>query len=91
MNNVMKKAILVDVRETWEYKEQHITNSILIPFSRLPDELERKLPNKLAEVYVFCSSGERSKVAKDFLDEHGYKKVASLGTIENAREFLDER
>lgn len=55
------QALLVDVREHLEYKEEHIPKALLHPSSRfnaqnLPDPFEKK-------IVFYCLSGKRSLVA----------------------------
>lgn len=87
-NRKEQKIVFLDTRDSWEYRENHLEGSILIPINRLEREYRRKLPNKKARIYVYCSTGDRSKVAKDFLKSQGYLDVRDLGTLEIARTRL---
>ncbi|HYH05250.1 MAG TPA: rhodanese-like domain-containing protein [Bacillota bacterium] len=69
---------LVDVRTSEEYREGHIPGSILLPLDRLTTEAEETLPDKNAEMIVYCRSGNRSATASQSLTEMGYTNVANL-------------
>ena len=91
MKNVANNVVFLDVRDTWEYKKKHLENSILIPFNKLPYTLENAIPNKNAKIIIFCSTGDRSKVAEKYVKEKGYKNTISVGTLENAEKIQLEK
>lgn len=74
-------AITVDVREPSEYAESHIKNAVLIPLGTIGAETLQILPDKNAEILIYCRSGRRSKeAAKKFL-ALGYTNVYDFGGI----------
>jgi rhodanese-related sulfurtransferase len=75
--NSADKPILVDVREFFEYRKSRLKNSVNIPSSGnlefAADSLNRESP-----LFLYCTSGFRSKrVAKYFYDK-GFLKLYSL-------------
>jgi phage shock protein E len=76
-----KNVILLDVRTRNEYVMKHIPNSLLITLDLLAAEADKKLPNKAAEIYVYCASGNRSSMAVSILKKLGYTNVNNLGGI----------
>ncbi len=62
-------ALLVDVREPWEYDQIHIPGAVLIPLGEISDRLD-EIPEG-REVYVHCRMGGRSERAVQFLRAHG--------------------
>ena len=67
---------ILDTRTQTEYDAWHIPESILIPYTELPerlDELPRDKP-----VYTLCRSGVRSYFAYCFLKQNGFDEVAFL-------------
>lgn len=66
---VQEGAVLIDVREDWEYQEMRIPGAVLIPLSQVPDRLD-DIPEG-SDVYVHCRMGSRSARAVDFLLAHG--------------------
>lgn len=84
MKQEIKNVVFLDVRNTWEYKEKHLENSILIPFNKLSDDLEKTLKNKNTPIVIFCSTGTRSKVAEEYIIEKGYTNIIGTVTVEEA-------
>ncbi len=68
---------LVDVREKDEVRGGYIPGAIHIPRGFLEMQVEGKLPNKDAEVIVYCAGGTRSAFAAKSMAELGYKNVLS--------------
>ena len=69
--------IIIDVRSTQEFQEGHIDGAISIPeYEIKKDIIDRISPEE--EIIVYCSSGQRSKKAKQKLEKLGYKKVYNL-------------
>lgn len=75
--------IILDVRSESEYKEGHITDSILIPVDKLEDKAENILKEKDQKVLIYCRSGNRSAKAADILSKMGYTNVYDFGGINN--------
>jgi rhodanese-related sulfurtransferase len=75
---LLKEALVVDVREPWEYAEGHLPGAVNIPLSTLPARLA-ELPQD-RPILLVCNSGNRSGVAADFLVQQGFpgEKVYNL-------------
>ena len=73
--------IILDVREKEEFDEGHIPGAILIPYTEINEKAEDALPDKDAQILVFCRSGRRSKIASESLAELGYTKIKEFGGI----------
>jgi len=71
-------AILLDVREPFEWDEGHLEGAILLPQGRLPAEIAAAIPDRDASVVVYCRSGNRSYYATDTLQQLGYRDVVHL-------------
>lgn len=75
--NLDDKALLIDVREFFEYKKSRLKNAVNIPSSGNLDFTADTL-NKESSLFLYCTSGFRSKrVAKFFFDK-GFTKLYSL-------------
>lgn len=72
-----KEYIIVDVRTKEEYDESHIKDSINIPYDEIDGNIEL---DKDKNIFVYCSSGNRSKIAYDTLISLGYT-VHDLGAF----------
>lgn len=71
-------GILVDVRSPQEYEEGHMEGAISIPEYEIKKKAKVLLQNKEKAIIVYCSSGGRSKKAKEELKNMGYKYVYNL-------------
>lgn len=69
-------AMLVDVRETYEWGEGHIPGAKHIPLGQLQRRASELDPN--AELIMVCRSGHRSQVAAQALKRAGYANVSNL-------------
>lgn len=70
-------AVVIDVRESFEYAMGHVPGATLVPLSRLPGrvgELPRDEP-----VYVICATGNRSLHAADHLRRAGIDAISVAG------------
>jgi molybdopterin/thiamine biosynthesis adenylyltransferase/rhodanese-related sulfurtransferase len=68
---------LVDVREKDEFRAGFIPNAVHLPRGFLEMQAEQKLPQKDAEIVVYCAGGTRSAFAAKTLAELGYSNVVS--------------
>lgn len=76
------QVIILDVRTPQEFQEGHIKNAKLLPNENITTTTPPKeLPDKNAEILVYCRSGNRSKQASDKLVALGYTKVYDFGGI----------
>lgn len=69
--------IILDVRTKEEYDSLHIKNSINIPLDLIDESIDL---DKDKIIFVYCKSGNRSKVAYNKLKELGYT-VYDLGAL----------
>ena len=74
--------ILLDVRTQAEYDGGHIPGAVCLPVETFGDgELTVLLPDKHAEIFVYCRSGRRSAQAARLLTDQGYTAVTDFGGI----------
>lgn len=76
-----EECVILDVREQDEFDEGHIPGAILIPYTEISVKAEEMLPDKNAQILVYCRSGRRSKIAAANLAELGYTNVKEFGGI----------
>jgi len=80
-----RQALLIDVRETEEYEEEHIPGSLLYPMSYLDGDFLPKITE--CKIVVSCKGGQRSAVAAKQLMNEGLTDVLNLdGGIEAWKE-----
>ena len=76
-----EEHIILDTREQDEFDEGHIPGAILIPYAEIENKAEEMLPDKDAQILVYCRSGRRSKIASESLAKLGYTNVKEFGGI----------
>jgi rhodanese-related sulfurtransferase len=74
-------AVIIDVREAWEWEQERIAGAVLIPLAEVPQRLDEIPADR--DVYVHCRLGGRSAKAVEFLHEHGRPRAMNIaGGIE---------
>jgi molybdopterin/thiamine biosynthesis adenylyltransferase/rhodanese-related sulfurtransferase len=72
-------VVLIDVRETEEFGTAHLPGAKHVPKSYLETRIEGVVPDRDAQVVLYCQSGNRSAWAARTLEEDlGYTNVASM-------------
>lgn len=69
--------LLVDVREKDEFRGGYIPGAVHLPRGFLEMQAESKLPDKQAEIVLYCAGGTRSAFAAKSLADLGYENVLS--------------
>src|SRR5215204_3416101 len=72
------KAILVDVREDIEWANGHATQAVHLGKGILERDIEKAIPDRDAEIIMYCGGGFRSILTADVARRMGYRNVASL-------------
>jgi rhodanese-related sulfurtransferase len=70
-------ALLIDVREYFEYKGKRIKDAVNISSSGNL-EISTDTIDKNYSLFFYCSSGFRSKRAAEFFYDKGYRKLYNL-------------
>lgn len=77
----------IDVREDNEYAQDHARDAKHLGRGVLERDIEAIIPNKHAEIVLYCGGGYRSALAADSLGRMGYSNVTSMiGGIKAWRE-----
>ena len=69
---------ILDVRTPGEYQKIHIEGSHLIPIQQLQARIGELESKKHEDVFVYCSTGNRSTVASRILADLGFKRIYNL-------------
>jgi rhodanese-related sulfurtransferase len=78
---------LIDVREESEWTKDHIAGATYLGKGVIERDIEQRIPNKQAEIVLYCGGGFRSALAADNLQKMGYINVFSMdGGIRDWRE-----
>ncbi len=76
LNTDQPQPLLLDVRQPSEYEFCKIKDSILIPMSQVPAEIESLDPNR--EIVVICHHGIRSRSVGRYLEQNGFNNIINL-------------
>ncbi|HEX8735026.1 MAG TPA: rhodanese-like domain-containing protein [Pyrinomonadaceae bacterium] len=71
-------ATLVDVREDNEWNEAHAEGAIHLGRGVIERDIVHQIPDKDAELILYCGGGFRSALAADNLQKMGYTNVFSM-------------
>ena len=69
---------LVDVREDSEWAAGHAAGAIHLGKGIIERDIEATIPDKDAEIILYCGGGVRSVLAADAIQKMGYTNVASM-------------
>lgn len=73
--------ILLDVRRADEFATGHIPGAVNLPNEEIGKAEIPSLPDKNQTIYIYCRSGNRSKLAADKLLALGYTNLIEFGGI----------
>jgi len=90
-NSSRNKAILLDVRTREEREIAKIEGAIWIPLNELHKNLDILEDDKDKKIIVFCHTQNRSKIASNFLRQHGFEAFYMAGGIDAWAERIDTR
>jgi rhodanese-related sulfurtransferase len=71
-------TVLIDVRETDEWRAGHAVGAIHLSRGLLEGAIEEKVPALDTPILLYCAGGNRSALSADNLQKMGYTNVASL-------------
>jgi rhodanese-related sulfurtransferase len=72
------KARLIDVREESEWEAGHAQGAQHIGKGVIERDIEERVPDKNAELILYCGGGFRSALSADNLQKMGYTNVSSM-------------
>lgn len=73
-----KNGILIDVRSKQEFEEGHLPTAVHVSLYDIKKQIEKVVIDRSQLIVVCCSSGNRSKQAKQILEKMEYKEVYNL-------------
>ncbi len=71
-------AKLIDVREESEWAAGHARGAEHMGKGVIERDIEQRIPDKNAELILYCGGGFRSALSADNLQKMGYRNVASM-------------
>ncbi len=72
------RAKLIDVREESEWAAGHARGARHLGKGVIERDIEKEVPDKGAEIILYCGGGFRSALSADSLQRMGYTNVASM-------------
>ena len=72
------EALLIDVREESEWNAGHARGAIPMGKGVIERDIETRVPDRNAELILYCGGGFRSALSADNLQKMGYTNVASM-------------
>ena len=73
-----EKFRLVDTREESEWAKGHLPGATHLSKGVIERDVEERIPDKSAEIILYCGGGFRSALAADNLQKMGYTNVKSM-------------
>ncbi len=80
VNGIPSDAVILDVREDYEWVAGHADGALHIPLDQLPERLEELDPDE--DLYVICRTGGRSFRAAQWLVGQGYSAINVAGGMD---------
>jgi rhodanese-related sulfurtransferase len=72
------EAKLIDVREESEWEAGHARGALYLGKGVIERDIEERVPDKKAELILYCGGGFRSALSADNLQKMGYTNVSSM-------------
>ena len=69
---------VIDVRTAREYERGHVPGAKLIPIEELEHRFKAEISMEAESVLIYCASGERSRLACDYLSRQGYLNLYNM-------------
>jgi adenylyltransferase/sulfurtransferase len=78
LKNNGKSPVMLDVRESDEWRQGHLDGAIPLPRGFLEIKVETTIPDKSTPIIAYCAGGVRSLLAAKAMKEMGYHNVSSM-------------
>ena len=78
LSNDGKSHVILDVRESDEWRQGHLAGAVPLPRGFLEIKVETAIPDKNTPIIAYCAGGVRSLLAGKMLKEMGYQNVTSM-------------
>jgi len=78
LTNDGKSHVILDVRESDEWRQGHLAGAVPLPRGFLEIKVETAIPDKNTPIIAYCAGGVRSLLAGKMLKEMGYQNVTSM-------------
>lgn len=75
------QPLIIDVRTATEYQQEHIQESINIPYDEIAGRIAAFAPERDVRIVLYCRSGRRSGLAEQTLRQLGYRQIENRGGL----------
>ncbi|MFV9681202.1 rhodanese-like domain-containing protein [Pseudomonas sp. NY15367] len=82
-------SLLIDVRSAEEFSAGALPGAIRIGHDEIAAQITSIAANKDQPLVLYCRSGRRSGLAKQSLEELGYRQVINAGAYDDLRPLLE--
>lgn len=72
----LESALIIDVREPYEWEQYHLEQATLIPMNSIPERWKEFPMDK--DIYLLCAHGVRSWHVMNYLKENGLERVINV-------------
>ncbi len=79
--NFDQDVVILDVRTTGEYKDEHVLNALNIYYRDVDESIGKVTTDKTRQFLVYCAVGMRARRAQDTLQSLGYTNVINMGGL----------
>lgn len=73
-----ERFYFIDVREDHEWNKGHAAGAEHLSRGIIERDIEARIPDREAEVVLYCGGGYRSALAADNLQKMGYRNIYSM-------------
>ena len=87
-DKILKNALIIDVRESFEFISKHIKGALNLPLSSIPFKVE-ELKTQKRPLVLYCKSGNRSGQGVKFLKSNGLDDVYNGGSLADMVRRMD--
>ena len=81
LKNNGKSPVVLDVRESDEWRQGHLEGALPLPRGFLEIKVESAVPDKNSPIIAYCAGGVRSLLAAKAMKEMGYQNVSSMAGV----------
>lgn len=82
----LNNPLIIDIRSHNSFLEEHIPNSVNIPYFELIIEYPKKLRKDIV-YYICCEEGQKAREVVNYLYLKGYKAVNIIGGYEAYKNY----
>ena len=83
------ETVWIDVRTADEFAEGHLPVAVNIPHEVIAGQVAEYAPDKDVQVVLYCRSGRRAEIAKESLEQLGYRQEVNAVELNGATQLYN--